>query len=251
MNVMDRFSQSNEQRREMVEPDVTKLEDSENASLNRNNLLSATMAHANYLHMHAPGMNSRFNDEAMLRGLIASRDTSGVEELDFNDLLRQRMILAERARLELLSKVALINSQNVMTHPGMPPTYCLDSADAGIDRGTRRLQSLWAGGPPQKKSRKDKSSSIVMSLSDAERKATFPLPLMKETKERKVVGKLSFFRKTWARLERHSDRMDDTTADQDAFVKEFFQRSLHSYKSDHLKKRVRDWSESKCGQEEV
>lgn len=99
---------------------------------------------------------------------------------------------------------------------------------------------------PYKKKTKYATKRLSTRQDSGKMKATsssshFPLPLLKEDPEQPpvaVVGKLSFFRKTWTRLERQSDRMDDTIIDQEAFVKEFFLRTVTSYESDHLKRKV-------------
>jgi hypothetical protein len=76
-------------------------------------------------------------------------------------------------------------------------------------------------GPLQKKAR---ISPAVVA------KARFPCPSLSEKEPKPASLGLTEYRKTWERLERMSDMMDDTAEDQEAFIKEFFIRSLHKRK---------------------
>jgi hypothetical protein len=76
-------------------------------------------------------------------------------------------------------------------------------------------------GPLRKKA---KLSSVDVA------KGQFPCPPLSGKERNPPSLRLSKYRKTWERLERMSDLMDDTAEDQEAFIKEFFIRSLHKRK---------------------
>lgn len=94
--------------------------------------------------------------------------------------------------------------------------------------------------PPLKKVRpnSDPVADSVFPLSESERKAHFPVPPLIGLARTPVVRALTSLQQTWERLERLSDAMDDTAADQDAFVKELFIRAIYRHKSDHLYKKT-------------
>lgn len=225
---------------------------------------SSNLAYINSLPLHM-NASSALSDELLLRGMMMVRDPLAYDQIDVAELLRKRMVLAEQqARLEMISKLSALNGQQhsasvaaTIASTAVPVGKLLNGQASGTSSmvfasknpGRKRLEDLWTDGNVKKKAKIEKkvAADTVFPLSESEKKATFPLPSLSvpggdtNSKEENIVpvGKLSIFRKTWSRLERHSDRTDDTIADQESFVIEFFKRSLHSYSNDHLKQKLR------------
>lgn len=173
------------------------------------------------------------------------------------DLMRRKLMLEWQGHLELLS-----SPQN---QPLIQPTgnIATDLSQHHLSSGqSSQLPGLFTQsmiakslpssssceGPPTKKAKRmlERSTSttdkvtvdaLVMPLSRSERKADFPGPPVSGNGRKLAVCMLTSLKKTWERLERLSDAMDDTAADQEAFVKEFFTRALYSrHKLDDLLK---------------
>ena len=88
--------------------------------------------------------------------------------------------------------------------------------------------------PIEGKALENNIPTFSMQLSDSERKESFPLP----PRPKLSISKLSSFSKLWDDCEMISYNMDDTVADQRAFVKKLFVQSLHRSKMSHLKQRT-------------
>jgi hypothetical protein len=84
-------------------------------------------------------------------------------------------------------------------------------------------------------------ATLSIQLSDSERRESFPLPSKRGSRKRQEtvqISKLPILSKMWDDFEMISYNMDDTVADQQAFVKRLFTQSLHRSKMCHLKDRI-------------
>lgn len=246
---MERFCLNEHQRRERS---VAALmpDDIEGSSIRQAAMISVNKSQsfvpvpstgrAGTFHFHrnqGTAMNSRESECHMIRGFVCRQEALNSE---INRM--KRKILADNARLELFSQISALN--NPVIAFVIPPAL-VRSLNIDAELSSREVvKSPSTEVPTPKRLRQGKPPvDVFESLS------YFPLPPVNESNIRRAkIGKLSKFRKTWARLERYSVRMDDTAASQEAFVKEFFQRSIHSYESDHLKKRLRESIEVNKGQ---
>lgn len=264
MNIMDL---NEEQRRMMRNSDQSKFDHNGITSIQRANgatLLGPHQAqsmaeqhviHADYdfTNLSHRANNHTFNDEMLLRALLQTRGGGG-NSLDSvgkalqdatNDLLRYQMHAAENARLDAISKLESLKNDTPNQTFQMSTNHRDLLSSPPQNSSNKRVMSLQTTTPtissPVLVSRKKTKheDGLVFPLNKFEKKSHFPLPPITDSKNQSIgVGKMSFFRKTWARLERQSDRMDDTAADQEAFVREFFSRTVGSYQSDHLRKKL-------------
>lgn len=180
---------------------------------------------------------SVLNPDALIRNMGINAPESGrLDAAAAADLIRQKMILEEQVRLELLSRLANLENNNMI---GINPTSATHSFSnvedklKGSSEGKRRYSDVSTGREKRVKMDKDHGSNKGSS-----RLAEYPLPPLDDKKQSPCVGKLSSFRKTWKRLERMSDMMDDTPADQEAFVSELFSRTLNTPVSVHLRRKM-------------
>jgi hypothetical protein len=92
----------------------------------------------------------------------------------------------------------------------------------------------------QEKEAHNNITHVHVPLTAAECKATFPLPLKSGNQGRVPTIKLSetsSLQTMWDKFEMITDDMDDTIADQEAFVKRLFISSLHRPSLNHLTER--------------
>lgn len=128
------------------------------------------------------------------------------------------------------------------TCPKQPDTRQREEMAAALP-SKKRSSSLSSSNHSSKKQKSIRNESKVsennlptfsIQLSDSERRETFPLP----PRPAVSLSKLPLFSKLWDDYEMICYNMDDTVADQRAFVKKLFVQSLHRSKMSHLKHRT-------------
>lgn len=158
---------------------------------------------------------------------------------------------------QLLQALMTTSSNNPIekssTHSSSDPKRC-EEPNAMLPP-KKRSSSLSSNHerPNKKKSRPDESKVSVkndvavvsVQLSDAERRESFPLPPRNGLRPRKMKvspPNLASLSKLWDDYETTCYNMDDTVADQQAFMKRLFIQSLHQTKLCHLKDRIPPFS---------
>jgi hypothetical protein len=188
----------------------------------------------------------RGSEDLLLNTLATQRPGAQNDAVDF---MRTNLMYDWQARLNLLEASRNHHQQyqqeqgNTIfpAHNTADPSYL--SAIGGKSKvSSVLLKSARSRGeqPPSKKARLDGYALVdrILPLSVGELKAGFPAPPVFGSARSPEIRDMTCLKKIWANFERLSDAMDDTKADQDAFVKELFTRALYRYESDHLCKKV-------------
>lgn len=146
------------------------------------------------------------------------------------------------------------STQDARSQPSTRKRGIIAIADANqhnelslIERAKKRSSSMSTTNHSSTKKRKSHHyernvtvndiATVSVSLSDSERRETFPLPPKIGGRKRQAtvtISKSSSLSTLWDAYEMICYNMDDTVADQQAFVKKLFIQSLHRSKMNHL-----------------
>lgn len=171
---------------------------------------------------------------------------------DVVDLMRTNLLLDWQAGLHHLASSQHSYPQQINGFPSQPTAglsyLTANGKESKVISTLPRRAPFRREQPPSKKARLDLYVLVdrVLPLSAAERKASFPAPPIFGSARTLKIGEMTYFKEIWANFERLSDAMDDTKADQDAFVKEFFTRALYCYEPGHLCKKLQARVKDAC-----
>jgi hypothetical protein len=180
-------------------------------------------------------------------GAAAQHNVVPGAQVDVAALMRENLMMEWQTRLNILALSSRNHQQHQSNNAILPARNAAAQEPSfltavGGGSKVRRAPPTGEGQPPTKKVRLHNNSLVVVDavlpLTACERKVGFPAPPVFGPARIPAVRELTSFTKSWERLERLSDAMDDTAADQEAFVKEFFTRALYRQKSNNLYKRM-------------
>lgn len=194
--------------------------------------------------------NVRNEDLLRLRALGAL--SAGSQATEVAEIVRRRLAMEWNARNSLLTLPPLspntapntLSYSDPLSHSfsGRLSHSAVSSKLISYIQSSRERPSGME--PPLKKARSALPTAAAVELlppSAMKRIAGgYPLPTTFGPANTPRVRDLDSFRQSWERLERLSDAMDDTDADQAAFVKEFFTRTLYCHSNDHILARIQD-----------
>jgi hypothetical protein len=177
---------------------------------------------------------------------FGSSDSSPEVKL-LNDVTRTTLPLGANSRLsaqEQILQAMIVNSSEKDSR--LEASQCDEgTATLPAKKRSSSLSSSNLSSTTKKKARRTESNvsgsyvtTLSVKLSDAERRESFPLPGCRKRKVA-ITSELSSLSKLWDDYEMICYNMDDTVADQQAFVKKLFVQSLHRSKMSHLKDRMK------------